>query len=299
MDAGVSRAMAFDPDKLLQRRFAPVAQSYTAKDSILYALGLGFGRDPLDARELPFVYEERQQAVPTQAAVLGYPGFWMKEPDTGIDWRKVLHASQSVQLHRPLAPAATVIGRTRVKAILDKGPEVGALFFVERTLEDSDGELLATVEQAVMARGNGGFGGASGPSPAAAKVPDTPPDHVCDLPTSPSQALLYRLSGDLNPLHADPEVARVGGFERPILHGLCTYGIACHALLRTLCGYVPQRLRRIDTRFTSPVYPGETIRVEIWGSQGEVRFRATALERQVMVLNNGLAVIDAAAGGPR
>ncbi|CAB3874606.1 hypothetical protein LMG3410_02978 [Achromobacter aegrifaciens] len=288
--------MRLDPDKLMRRHFEPVEQTYTAKDSILYALGLGLGRDPLDARELPFVYEERQLAVPTQAAVLGYPGFWMKEPDTGIDWRRVLHASQSVQLHRPLAPAGTVIGRTRIKDILDKGPDVGALFFVERTLETRHGALLATVEQAVMARGNGGFGGASGPSPAPAKLPESTPEHVCDLPTLTSQALLYRLSGDLNPLHADPEVARAGGFERPILHGLCSYGIACHGLLRMLCDYEPARLKRIDVRFSAPVYPGETIRVEAWGASGEVRFRATALERQKVVLNNGLAIIDAAHG---
>lgn len=288
--------MRLAPDKLMRRHFEPVEQTYTAKDSILYALGLGLGRDPLDARELPFVYEERQLAVPTQAAVLGYPGFWMKEPNTGIDWRRVLHASQSVQLHRPLAPAGTVIGRTRIKDILDKGPDVGALFFVERTLETRDGALLATVEQAVMARGNGGFGGASGPSPAPAKLPESTPEHVCDLPTLTSQALLYRLSGDLNPLHADPEVARAGGFERPILHGLCSYGIACHGLLRMLCDYEPARLKRIDVRFSAPVYPGETIRVEAWGASGEVRFRATALERQKVVLNNGLAIIDAAHG---
>lgn len=288
--------MRLDPDKLMRRHFEPVEQTYTAKDSILYALGLGLGRDPLDARELPFVYEERQLAMPTQAAVLGYPGFWMKEPDTGIDWRRVLHASQSVQLHRPLAPAGTVIGRTRIKDILDKGPDVGALFFVERTLETRNGALLATVEQAVMARGNGGFGGASGPSPAPAKLPESTPEHVCDLPTLTSQALLYRLSGDLNPLHADPEVARAGGFERPILHGLCSYGIACHGLLRMLCDYEPARLKRIDVRFSAPVYPGETIRVEAWGASGEVRFRATALERQKVVLNNGLAIIDGAHG---
>ncbi|MCL1960257.1 MAG: MaoC family dehydratase, partial [Desulfovibrionaceae bacterium] len=117
-------------------------------------------------------------------------------------------------------------------------------------------------------------------------------DRFCDLPTSPSQALLYRLSGDWNPLHADPDVALAGGFDKPILHGLCTYGVVCHALLKSLCDYQPQRLKRFDARFTSPVYPGETIRTEIWGARGEVMFRATALERGVTVLNNGLAVID-------
>jgi acyl dehydratase len=285
--------MNFDYDKLMSRSFAPVEQSYTAKDSILYALGVGLARDPMDRSELPFVYEHEQKTMPSQAVVLGYPGFWMKEPDTGIEWQKVLHASQSLQVHRPIPAAGTVVGRTRITAILDKGAKAGALFFLERTVTNkASGELLATVGQAVMARGNGGFGGASGPSPAAVKLPESAADRSCDLPTSPSQALLYRLSGDWNPLHADPDVALAGGFDKPILHGLCTYGVVCHALLKSLCDYQPQRLKRFDARFTSPVYPGETIRTEIWGARGEVMFRATALERGVTVLNNGLAVID-------
>jgi len=285
--------MNFDYDKLMRRSFAPVEQSYTAKDSILYALGVGLGRDPMDRRELPFVYEDGQKTMPSQAVVLGYPGFWVKEPDTGIEWKKVLHASQSLQVHRPIPAAGAVVGRTRIVNILDKGPKVGALILAERTITDqASGELIATVGQATMARGNGGFGGASGPSPAAVKLPDSPPERACDLPTSPSQALLYRLSGDWNPLHADPDVAIAGGFDKPILHGLCTYGVVCHALLKSLCDYEPARLKRFDARFTSPVFPGETIRTEIWGARGEVMFRATALERGVTVLNNGLAVID-------
>jgi len=231
--------------------------------------------------------------MPTQASVLGARGFWMQEPDSGIVWQKVLHASESLQLHRPIPAQGTVVGRARITSILDKGPKVGALILSERTLTDkASGELLATVVHATMARGNGGFGGPSGPSPAVVKPPETTPDRHCDLPTSPWQALLYRLSGDWNPLHADPDVATVAGFERPILHGLCTYGVVCHALLKSLCDYEPARLKRFDARFTSPVYPGETIRTEIWGSRGEVLFRATVLERGVVVLNNGLAMID-------
>jgi len=285
--------MDFDYDKLLNRPFAPVEQTYTAKDSILYALGVGLARDPMNRKELPFVYETGQKTMPTQATVLGSRGFWMKEPDTGIVWQKVLHASESLRLHRPIPAQGTVVGRARITSILDKGPKVGALIFAERTLTDkASGELLATAVHATMARGNGGFGGASGPSPAAVKLPESAPDRHCDLPTSPSQALLYRLSGDWNPLHADPDVATVAGFERPILHGLCTYGVVCHALLKSLCDYEPARLKRFDARFTSPVYPGETIRTEIWGARGEVLFHATALERGVVVLNNGLAMID-------
>jgi len=283
----------FDYDKLLNRPFAPIEHAYTAKDSILYALGIGLGRDPMDRKELPFVYEDGQKTLPTQAVVLGYPGFWAKEPDTGIVWQKVLHASQGLQLHRPIPSSGTVVGRTRITSILDKGPNVGALICAERTVTDkASGQLLATVNQVSMARGNGGFGGPSGPTPAPVKLPESAAERQCDLPTSPSQALLYRLSGDFNPLHADPDVAAAGGFTRPILHGLCTYGVVCHALLKTLCDYDTARLKRFDARFTSPVYPGETIRTEIWGARGEVLFRATALERGVVVLGNGLAVID-------
>jgi len=282
--------MSFDYDKLINRPVASVEHTYTARDSILYALGVGLARDPMDRKELPFVYETGQKVMPTQASVLGGSGSLR---DSGVVWAKVLHASESLQLHRPLPAKGTVVGRGRITSILDKGPKVGALIISERALTDKDsGELLATVVHSLMARGNGGFGGPSGPSPAVAKVPESAPDRHCDLPTSPSQALLYRLSGDWNPLHADPAAAAAVGFERPILHGLCTYGVVCHALLKSLCDYDPARLKRFDARFTSPVYPGETIRTEIWGSRGEVLFRATVPERGVVVLNNGLAVID-------
>ncbi len=285
--------MLLEYDRLMNRQFLPVEQTYTAKDSILYALGIGMARDPLNRQELAFAYEQGQKVMPSQAVVLGYPGFWMKEPDTGINWQKVLHASQSLTLHAPIPAAATVVGKTRVTKILDKGPKVGALVFSERTLIDkSSGQVLATVGLAAMARGNGGFGGPSGPSPTVITMPESTPDHICDLPTSPSQALLYRLSGDWNPLHADPDVAKAGGFDMPILHGLCTYGVVCHALLKTLCDFDTDRLKQFDVRFTSPVYPGETIRTEIWGNQGEVRFRATVPERGVVVINNGVAIIQ-------
>ncbi len=285
--------MLLEYDRLMNRQFLPVEQTYTAKDSILYALGIGMARDPLNRQELAFAYEQGQKVMPSQAVVLGYPGFWMKEPDTGINWQKVLHASQSLTLHAPIPAAATVVGQTRVTKILDKGPKVGALVFSERTLIDkSSGQVLATVGLAAMARGNGGFGGPSGPSPTVITMPESTPDHICDLPTSPSQALLYRLSGDWNPLHADPDVAKAGGFDMPILHGLCTYGVVCHALLKTLCDFDTARLKQFDVRFTSPVYPGETIRTEIWGNQGEVRFRATVPERGVVVINNGVAIIQ-------
>ncbi len=285
--------MAFSYEKIKNWLFKEAEQTYTVKDSIIYALGIGIGHDPLDEGQLPFIYEEAEfQAVPTMAVVLAGPGFWARDPETGIDWRKILHGEQGVVIHRPLPPNATVTGRTRVTEILDKGPGKGALIYTERNLTDkATGELLATLTSTTFARGNGGFGGPSGPQPQPHEVPDREPDAVCDLPTQPQAALLYRLSGDPNPLHVDPSVATSVGFKAPILHGLCTLGVAGHAVLRTYCGYDATRFKSLKLRFSSPVYPGETIRTEMWRDGSTVSFRSRVLERDVLVLNNGRAEI--------
>jgi len=284
--------MPLDPDRLLAYAIPVAEQSYTFRDSILYALGLGFGIDPVHPDELPFVYEDRQKVVPTQALVIGYPGFWARNPETGIDWRKVVHGEQSMTLHAPVPASGTVVGRSRITAIIDKGPKVGALIYSERIVSDlATGAVLATLRQTTVARGDGGCGGSTGPVPEPVRLPDAAPDFTCDLPTAANQALIYRLSGDLNPLHADPDVAKAAGFPRPILHGMSTFGVCGHALLRTLAGYDPSRVRRMDARFTAPVYPGETIRTEIWGRSGTVHFRAKVIERDLVVLGNGLAEI--------
>ena len=282
--------MAINYEQLLNRRFAPVAQSYSANDSILYALALGLGDDPLDSRQLAFVYEQGQQAFPTLPMVLGYPGFWAREPDTGIDWRRLVHAEQSLQLHAPLPVQGRVIGHTRITAIVDKGAEKGALLYLERRVVDADsGVLLATVNQVNMLRGDGGFGGPAGPIPTPHALPDRTADRVCDLPTSPQAAMLYRLCGDDNPLHIDPSVARDAGFDRPILHGLCTLGIAVHGLLRTLLDYQSAHLVGLRVRFTAPFYPGETLRCEFWQDGNDISFRASSVERGVQVLGAGQA----------
>ncbi len=290
--------MALDYKKLKAWPFTDVEQSYTWKDSALYALGVGYGHDPLDERQLRFVYEDRMQAVPTMPVVLAGPGFWVKDPASGIDWVRVLHGEQSLTLHRPLPVEGTVIGRTEVVGIIDKGRDKGAILHQRRTLrEKTSGELLATIEHLTFARGNGGFSeiegngppGGDPPAPAKPPAPETPPDLVCDLPTMPQSALLYRLCADLNPLHADPAVARSAGFPRPILHGLASFGVAGHAILRSCCDYDPSRLKSIGLRFSGPVYPGETIRTEIWRSGTRVQFRARVLEREVIVLSHGIA----------
>ena len=271
--------------------FEDIEHTYTARDTMLYALGLGFGEDPMDENELTYVYEVGIQAAPSMAVILGYPGFWLKDPKTGIDWKKVLHGEQWLDIYKPLPVAGKVIGRTRIDQISDKGADKGAVMYLSRDIIDAaSGEALAKVTMSTFCRGDGGFGGDNLAGPTPAQLPDRAPDHVCDLTTLPRQALIYRLSGDYNPLHADPKVARAAGFDRPILHGLATYGLAGRAILRALCDYDAARLSGLDVRFSAPVYPGETVRFEIWQQGNEARFRATVPERDnLLVLNNGAA----------
>ena len=279
-------------EKLLALKIPDVEQSYGPKDCMLYALGVGLGLDPTDEQELAFVYEKNLKALPTMAVVIGHPGFWAKELDTGIDWVKLVAGEQSLELHRPLAPSGTVRSRTRVVEIVDKGVGKGAIVYSQRTIEDkASGERIATLVQSTFCRGDGGFGGPPREQPPVHPIPERAPDLVCDLPTRPEMALIYRLSADPNPLHADPAVAKAAGFPRPILHGLATFGVAAHAILKTLCGYDPARLTAIAGRFSAPVFPGETIRTELWRDGEVVSFRARVFERDVVALNSGRAVV--------
>ncbi len=277
-----------DYEKLMRWPFPPVRQSLRKTDCVLYALGVGLGSDPLDPAQLRFVYEDGLQALPTMAVVLAYPGFWVKDPETGIDWVRVVHGEQAITLHRPLPVEGELIGRSRITEIIDKGPGKGAVIYAEREISDAvTGTLYATLGMSTFCRGDGGFGGPAGPGWPVHALPERSPDAVCDLPTLKQQAMLYRLSGDYNPLHIDPHVARQAGFERPILHGLCTLGVAGHALLKLCCGYDPARFKSLRLRFSAPVFPGETIRTEIWRDAGFISFRARVVERDVVVLNNG------------
>ena len=262
---------------------------------MLYALGLGFGANPVEPRELDYVYEARLRALPMMSVILGYPGLWIADPRTGVDWKALLHGEQGFTIFKQLPSAGSVIGRTRVTDVVDKGVEKGALVFSQRDVTDeATGELLCSLRSTSVLRADGGFGGPSGPSPPAHVLPQGAPHLVCDIATTPQSALIYRLSGDYNPLHVDPEVAKAARFPRPILHGLCTFGIAGHALVRAVCGYREHRLTSMHARFTAPVFPGETIRTEMWVDGEQVSFRATALERQVIALNNGIARVSPA-----
>jgi acyl dehydratase len=284
--------MPIDYARLKSWSFPDREHHFEARDTILYALGLGCGSDPMDRDDLRFVYEDGLKALPTMAVVLGYPGFWIRDPAAGIDWRKALHGEQGITLFRSLPPAGTVIGRSRVTEIIDKGPDKGALLYVARDVIDAaSGELLCTLTSTNVLRGDGGFGGPSGPVPEPHRLPDRTPDIAVDIRTLPQAALIYRLSGDDNPLHADPAVAAAAGFPRPILHGLCTFGVAGRAILRACCGNDPAGLTALQVRFSAPVFPGETIRTEIWRDGGVASFRARVVERDVVVLNNGRATL--------
>ncbi len=280
--------MPFDYATLKNWTFPEIEQHYASKDTILYALGVGLGHDPLDARQLRYVYEDDLAALPTMSVVLGYPGFWMRDPRAGVDWVRLVHGEQRMTIHHPLPAQATVIGRSRITHVIDKGADKGAIVVTERTLHQKDGPHLATLTQVTFCRGDGGFGEGDASPPALAPTPATPPDATCSLPISERAALIYRLNGDSNPLHVDPTVARAAGYPRPILHGLASYGVAAHAIARTFCDYDASRLTRLDARFSAPVYPGETLTFDMWqDSPGQLRFLARVAERNIVVMSHG------------
>lgn len=274
--------------------FDDIRQSYGWKDCVLYSLSIGMGKDPFDAVELRHVYEPDLQSFPTMAVVLAHPGFWVREPMSGIAWRQVVHVEQRLQLLRPLPSEGAVAGRTHVTALVDKGVGKGALMVSQRQIRDaSSNEPLANVVQISLLRGDGGFSTPQTPQdellPPLQPTPERQPDAACELSTSPESAVLYRLNGDLNALHVDPEVARAAGFERPILHGLCSYGVAARAVVKTCFEGDASRLKQFDVRFSAPVYPGETLRTEVWREPGGIRFRSVVVGREVVALSHGLA----------
>jgi acyl dehydratase len=287
--------MAIDPHALRDWPIPAIEQTYTERDTILYALGLGLGADPLDECQLRYVYEGdlpgNLKVLPSMAVVLGYPGFWIR--DTGADWRKVLHGEQGFEIFRPLPPKGAVVGRSRVTGLFDRGTDKGAVLLTERdVIDQASGDLLCRLTSTVLLRGDGGFGGPSASLPVPHALPERPADLASHIRTPAQAALIYRLSGDYNPLHADPAVARRAGFERPILHGLCTFGVVCRALVEMVCDGEPARLTGMQARFSAPVYPGETIVTEAWNDGAHaISFRAKAAERDVVVINNGRAAI--------
>jgi acyl dehydratase len=279
--------MALDYDHLMATQVIDLPFSYRDTESMLFALSIGMGRNALDSNELAFVadLEGPPNTVPAMATVLVPDMF---PPDLGWDFSQVLHAEQRMQLFRPLPPAADLLINKRIVAAYDRGPKLGAvvLFEAEGRLAKDDTALF-TIGNTIVARGDGGFGGPNGKGPKPHRPPRREPDLSCDLPTSTDQALLYRLNGDRNPLHADPKLARSVGYDVPILHGLCTYGVACHAILKTICNYDYTLITGMDARFSSPVLPGDTITTDMWQDGNIVSFQCTVKERDVIVVRNG------------
>lgn len=279
--------MSIDYDALMQAKASGITASYTGRETMLYALGIGFGRDPMNERELPFVYENGLKTVPTMATVIGWGGSGILAK-SGINYLMVVHGEQHLAMHKVLPVAAEVTMDERVVGVFDKGKDKGAVLVTERTMKDAkSGEKLCTLVSTTFARGDGGFGGPKEGAPEPHKLPERKPDLVHECETRPDQAFLYALSGDRNPLHRDPKVAKMAGFPRPILHGLCTYGTACRAVITAVCDYDPAKITGFDVRFSAPVFPGETIVTEMWKDGNVLSFRSRVKERDVVVLNNG------------
>jgi acyl dehydratase len=273
-------------DDLMQASSTNVAAHYSDRETILYALGIGFMRDPINREELPFVYEANLKTVPTMAAVIGRASANLVSR-LDLNLALVVHGEQRLTLHKPLPRAADIVFDDRVVGAYDKGDK-GALILIERELREKDtDEKLCTLGMTIVARGDGGFGGPRNGAPEPHVMPLRTPDLVHEADTRLDQAFLYALSGDRNPLHRDPNFAKTAGFPRPILHGLCSYGTACRSIISTVCGYDPTKITGIDVRFSAPVFPGETIVTEIWIDGNVVSYRSKLKERDVVVLNNG------------
>ncbi len=276
-------------DLIRQYRSDPVTETYGPREVMLYALGIGAGADE---RDLHYVYEKNLSVVPTFALVMAREKFWLDNPEFGINLGKMLHGEQGLEIHRPLQPSATVTARLTVEALHDKGEGKGALLVMKRMITDAQsGDPIATIRITSFLRADGGFGGQSDPVQKPHIIPERAPDQIVAHKTSPEQALLYRLSGDYNPIHMDRTVAEKAGFPGPILHGLCTYGIACRAVLRAACDDDSSRLKRFNARFSNPVFPGDLIVTEVWKDGNVISFRCWVPERAALVLNNGLAEI--------
>jgi acyl dehydratase len=267
---------------------------------MLYALGIGLGADPLNERELPFVYEKGLKVVPTAATMLsmGRPPGSRPSPEvpaglrlSTLDVAKVLHGEQTVELHRPLPPSGGFTTSSRTLAAYDKGAGKGAVVVNETTWTDDEGLRIVTLTSSVFARGDGGFGGPSTGAPAPHMRPGRTPDLSVDIATRPDQALLYRLNGDFNPLHADPALAAQAGFPKPILHGLCTYGLTCRAVLEAIVDYDSDAILSHQARFSSPVFPGEVVTVDLWRDGLVISFEARVKARNTVVIRNGKSVL--------
>jgi len=274
--------MPIDPN-IVGRKLEASTVEWNEKDAMLYALGVG-------ETSLPFCYESNLKVLPTFAVIPAFPAMFTLGGAMQVNPMMVLHGEQRIELGGPIPTRAKVVSQPTVVALYDKVK--GAVVVVEVESRDDKGNLLFKNTFTTFARGEGGFGGDRGPSGARNEPPARKPDAVVEMKTLDQQALLYRLSGDMNPLHADPDMAALGGYPKPILHGLCTFGHVGRAVLHTFCGSDPTRLKDFEVRFSGVVYPGETIVTEMWQEgPGRVVVQAKTKERGELALSNAAATI--------
>ncbi|MEA3057057.1 MAG: hypothetical protein QOD30_2489 [Actinomycetota bacterium] len=269
---------------------------YTDTDSLLYAVAIGMGRDPLDVNELPFVCETvGDKVVPTAATVLARASRGAGMPRgaalmSKMNFALMLHGEQRLTVHQTIPRAANTLVTSRTTGVYDKGEGKGALVTSETEVRTEDGAPLFTLGSTMFFRGDGGFGGTSTGAPEPHVLPDREPDTSIEMFGREDQAMVYALCGDRNPLHRDPAFAKRAGFDRPILHGLCSYGIACHAVLKGMLDYDASAIAQFDVRFSSPVFPGETQVVDLWRDASTISFRVRIPDRGVVSINNGRCI---------
>ena len=277
--------MPIDPEKALGAKISEGSGSWSKDDVILYHLGLGAGNPPTDEGELEYTYEKNLKVLPSFGVipVFGALGGLGQVPGLSFNFAMLLHGEQDITLHQPIPPEAKVTSAGKVAEIYDKGK--AALVVLETETKLESGEPLFTNRFSLFLRGEGGFGGESGPK-AGNQAPDRDPDGTIEIPTLPQQALIYRLSGDKNPLHADPEFAKMGGFDKPIIHGLCSYGIVCKAIVDHVLGGDVAKVARYQARFAGVGFPGETYQISYWKEGDQILVAASSKERGAPIISN-------------